>query len=78
MSDGEPIGDLLDSLGVTYDPDDGDLVASAVVLLKVIDADGVVVLRMCPSDGISWIDKLGMLRAAEIIESKGLRQVEED
>ena len=63
-----PIGDLLNSLGVVHSPDDGELIAGAVVLLKVVSSDGEVVLRSCSSDGMSWIERLGMLRAAEHVE----------
>ena len=61
----EPIGNLLDSLGVTHTPDDDELISGAVVLLKVVDTEGNVTLRCCFSDGMSWIERLGMLRAAE-------------
>ena len=64
----EPIGNLLDSLGVTHSPADGELATDAVVLLKVIDPDGGVGLRLAWSDGMSWIERLGMLTAAEHIE----------
>jgi hypothetical protein len=66
--DMEPIGNLLDALGIMHTPDDGELVASAVVLLKVLDNDGDVSLRIVCSDGLSWIERLGMLRAAEHVE----------
>ena len=61
----EPIGNLLDSLGVEVTRDEGDLFAGAVVLLKVVDADGGVTLRTCASPGLSWIERVGMFRAAE-------------
>lgn len=64
----EPIGNLLDTLGVTWTPDPGDLPTSALVLLKVIDTDGDTILRTCSSDGLDWINRLGMLRAAEHVE----------
>lgn len=64
----EPLGDLIDSLGITHTPEDGELVAAAVVMLKTIDTEGRVALRLAWSDGMSWIERLGMLRAAEHIE----------
>ena len=64
----EPIGNLLDSLGVEVSLEEGDLAACAIVLLKVIDVDGSVRLQTCTSDGLSWIERLGMLRAAEHVE----------
>jgi len=67
----QPVGNLLDSLGVTWSPDHGDLPASAIVLLKVIDQDGDVTLRTAWSEGLSWIERLGMLHAAELTERPG-------
>lgn len=61
----EPIGDLLNALGVAYQPQDGDLVVSALVLMKVVDEDGNVSLRTAWSEGLSWIEHVGMLHVAE-------------
>lgn len=65
---GELVGNLLDSLGIEHHPDAGDLVASAIVLLKVIDTDGDVTIRTLSSDGLSWVERIGMLRVAEQVE----------
>ena len=64
MSDPQPIGQLIDSLGVvsTIAPD--DLPVAALVLLKVVDADGGVRLGLAFSDGMDWITRLGMLFTA--------------
>ena len=64
----EPLGNLIDSLGVVHTPEEGELVSGVVVLLKTVDDEGLVGLRIAWSDGMSWIDRLGMLRAAEQIE----------
>jgi hypothetical protein len=64
----EPIGSLIEALGVTYDPDPGELPCAAVVLLKTVDDSGRVGLSLRFSEGMSWIERLGMLRAAERIE----------
>lgn len=61
----EPIGSLLDSLGVEVTRNEGELFAGAVVLLKVVAQDGSVTLRTCASDGLSWIERVGMFRTAE-------------
>lgn len=74
----EPIGNLLDSLGVEHRPSDGELVSDAVVLLKVINEDGRVSMRIAWSDGLSWIERLGMLRAAEHLELPGSGDLSED
>lgn len=64
----QPLGQMLDALGVTHTPDDGELVTDAVVIMKVVDASGKVSLRSAWSDGMSWIERLGMLRVAERVE----------
>lgn len=64
----EPMGSVIDSLGVEHTPDEGELVSAAVVLLKVHSPNGEVYLRSCVSEGTSWIETLGMLRAAEFVE----------
>lgn len=68
-SETRPIGDVLDSLGIRAVIADGELVAGAIVLLKVIDNDGDTRLSLSHSDGIGWIERCGMLRVAELIES---------
>ncbi len=68
----EPIGDVLNGLGITATQSDGEFITDAVVLLKVVDAEGDVTLRMCHSQGMSWIERVGMLRTAEQTELEGL------
>ncbi|MFC8008660.1 hypothetical protein [Streptomyces cinereoruber] len=63
----QKIGPILDGLGVTVDLDEGDLVASALVIAKVVDANGRTVLSLSTSDGLSWIDKNGLLFSAQQI-----------
>jgi hypothetical protein len=65
----KPIGQLIDTLGIeaTVGPD--ELVSGAIVLLKVVQADGSTKLSMTFSDGLGWIERAGMLRVAEQIES---------
>ena len=70
----EPIGNLLDSLGVDHAPDDGELVTDAVVLLKVIHDDGTVGLRIRHSPGMSWLERYGMLAVAAKTEVEDLRE----
>lgn len=64
-----PIGDVLDALGIAAQLDADELPASAVVLLRVIEADGDERLDISHSDGQSWIERLGMLHAAASVET---------
>lgn len=66
------IGSTLDNLGVTHTPAEGEFITDALVLLKVVDSEGGVSLRFAWSDGMSWIERLGMLRAADTIETNDL------
>ncbi|MCX4571518.1 hypothetical protein OOK48_34940 [Streptomyces viridodiastaticus] len=63
----QPIGAILDGLGATIDLDDGDLVASAFVIAKVVEANGDVSLALASSDGLSWIEQNGLLASAQQI-----------
>lgn len=78
MAEPEYVGNLLDSLGVRYAPDEGELVSDALVVLKAIDPDGCVSLRLAWSDGMSWIERLGMLRAAELLDTAELGEATEE
>jgi hypothetical protein len=66
----QAIGPILDGLGTTIDLDDGDLVASAFVIAKVIDKDGDVSLALASSDGLSWIEQNGLLASAQLIANQ--------
>ena len=61
----QPIGSLLDALGVGCDLDDGEHVTDAVVLLRVspIDAEHSRI-AVVSSDGMDWITQLGLIHAA--------------
>lgn len=61
----QPVGPILDGLGVTVDLDDGELVESALILAKTVDADGEVALMVASSTGLTWIDQAGLLAAAQ-------------
>ena len=61
----EKLGAILDGLDITLNLADGDLIASAVVIAKVIDRDGEVSLGVANSTGCSWIEQLGLVVAAE-------------
>lgn len=78
MSSPRPIGDALDALGIKATLDDGELVAGAIVLLKVIDTDGDSRLSMAYSDGLGWIERAGMIHVAEVMEGQSTRHHDED
>ncbi|MFD9443412.1 hypothetical protein [Streptomyces sp. NPDC060001] len=66
----QPIGPILDGLGTTIFLDEGDLVASALVITKVIEPDGDVSLAIASSEGLSWIEQNGLLASAQQIVSQ--------
>jgi hypothetical protein len=63
-SRGDCIGNIVDNLGTTMTIRDGDMVTDTVVIAKVVEEDGSVRLSMGWSEGMSWIERLGMLTAA--------------
>lgn len=67
------LGQIIDDLGVTMESlDDTCLISDVVVLAKTVRMDtGRVSLFTAHSTNISWIEKVGMLRAAEAIENSG-------
>jgi hypothetical protein len=71
----QQIGQLLDTLGVTAPLDDGDMPTDALVILKIIKADGRVSLIKGRSESLDWVTVLGMLTAALEIENGGYQQV---
>lgn len=75
----QPAGPILDGLGITIDLADGDLIASAVVLAKVIGADGQVSIYIGDSEGLSWIEQMGLLAAAQnVIQQTSYEHRDED
>lgn len=67
----KPIGDVLDALGVTATIEPDVLVSGAVVLLKTVLPDGRVRLSLCHSEGLSWIERAGMVHLADALETNG-------
>lgn len=64
-------GPVLDGLGITLDLGDGDLVASALVIAKVVTDDGHVTLLIAESEGMSWLDQYGLIAAStDLIRSQ--------
>lgn len=58
------LADRIAPLGIESGLADGDLVEAAVVLVKVVDPEGKVRLRIAWSDGLSWIERRGMIEIA--------------
>jgi hypothetical protein len=73
-----PIGQLLDTLGVQADLDEGDLPTDAFVILKIVKADGVVSMVNARSEGLDWITRVGMVTAAQQIENSGYTETSTD
>ncbi len=63
------LGELVDSTGTTVDLDEGDFVAGVVVLTKIVTSGGEVKMAVSSSEGMSWLERIGMLRFAERSES---------
>lgn len=74
----QQVGQLLDTLGVTVELDEGDMPTDAHVLLKVIKADGTVSLVKAVSESLDWIASLGMLTAALQIENDGYSNLRDE
>ncbi|MGX6605645.1 hypothetical protein ACWKSP_26455 [Micromonosporaceae bacterium Da 78-11] len=75
----QPIGPILDGLGVTIDLPDSALVESAVVLAKVVHADGSVAVALSDSAGMSWLEQLALIAAAkQIVDDRPFGHPEDD
>lgn len=74
MSDDEgAIGDILDAQGVRLTLEGDDLITGAVVLAKVVDGEGRERMAMGWTEGQSWLERVGMLRIAELIEREDIQ-----
>jgi hypothetical protein len=75
----KPIGQTLDNLGVTQELSDGDLITDALVLTKIVGPDGRVQLGIATSEGMSWLDKLGLAHAyLQVDNQSGLERADDD
>lgn len=63
----QKIGQLLDSLGVVAELEDDDLVSDAVVLLRTTPAEGPGGVTIAASDGLNWVDQIGLIRSSQVI-----------
>ena len=64
MTEARKVGDTLDSLGVTAQLDEGDMVTNAVVLLKVVQEDGSVGLVVARDEAATWMDEFLLIKLA--------------
>jgi len=64
----QQLGPVIDELGVKQQLEPDEVVCGAVVLLTVQEPDGHISLRCAWSDGMTWIERIGLLRAAERAE----------
>ena len=74
----QPVGQILDALGVKVDLDEGDLPTDAYVILKIVKADGTVSMSNARSEALDWITRLGMITAAQQIENSGYTEASPD
>lgn len=72
------IGQLLDSLNVTADLDDGDLVTDALVILKILQPDGSIAMSIGSTDTRDWVNQTGLLRAAVDYSESHYRRSDDD
>lgn len=72
MGNERPVGGLLDQQGVSLDLDDDDLVESVLVIAKVVKPDGSVQVVLGDSVGMSWLEQLGLVTAADDIVRSNL------
>jgi hypothetical protein len=68
------LGGVVDILGVQAPLAPGDVPVAAVVLLKVIDPHGGLRLTLSSSEGMCCLERAGMLRIAEQLESGPARE----
>ncbi|GGU62798.1 hypothetical protein [Streptomyces lavendofoliae] len=74
----QQIGSALDALGVTADLDDDDMVADALVILKVVQDDGSIALSIGTTDSRDWISQAGLLHAALEVTQSGYTRDRDD
>ena len=65
----QPVGALLDGLGIKVALGEGELVASAIVLVKVLQPDDMTRLALAYSEGLGWIERAGMLHVALAVDT---------
>lgn len=75
----QKVGDLLDTRGLTLELNNGDMLTDAVLIAKVITEDGGVRVALGNTEGISWLEQLGLVTAANgIVSGDGFTSVDDD
>lgn len=69
--DERDIAELLVGRGATIDLADGDIVTDMIVLCRVSRVDGTTSLGIAFTEGTSWLDQFGLVKAADNILSQG-------
>jgi len=69
VSEPQNAGPLVDALGLQVRLDEGELVDGAILILKIHQVDRAIRLSQVTTDGLSWIESIGMLRMAERVQS---------
>lgn len=75
MSD---LTDRLDQMGINSRLEPGELVSDAIVVMKVITAEGEPYVYLTNSDGLDWITAIGMMNVATDQISGGMEHEDDD
>jgi hypothetical protein len=73
-----PVGPIVSQHDVTMGLRDDDLVEAVIVIAKIVEPDGDVRLHCGYTPGTSWLERVGMLRAAERAELPESREWRDD
>ena len=60
----QTLGQIIDNFGIDLDADGSELIESAIVVLKIVDLEGTVTLKVRWHDGLDTFTRVGMLRGA--------------
>ena len=71
----QPIGSTLDNLGITADIAPDTLIASAIVVMRTVLADGTERLSIAHSAGIGGVETAGMLHLAATMSAQQITGV---
>jgi hypothetical protein len=72
VSNEQPIGPMLDGMGVTIDLEPGQQITEVVIIAKVVDfSSGNTAVGLYKSQGTDWVGQLGLMAAAQQIIDAG-------